>query len=221
MNTQGDATPRIIRSISRQSPDCSPSSPAPLPAREMSVQGNPPVMRSTAPARSRTDSAVTSRTSSHRGTPGQCCARTAEHHGSFSTCPAIPHPARSRPRSWRPMPEKRERSRISDSTAAQRRSGRAAGPQVASSAPRSPRVAPPDLQPPTASRCGHLRQGRDSWPAAIARPEAGRRRDRTRCGSKLHHHDHHLGVAPLLEVELRHALVVAGADERVMLRALL
>lgn len=101
----------MTRSISRQSPDCSPSRPAPLPAREMSVQGNPPVTSSTAPACSRTDSAVTSLTSSHLGTAGQCFARTARHQESHSACPAIVHPARSRPRSCRPIPENRDSAR--------------------------------------------------------------------------------------------------------------
>lgn len=94
----------MIRAYSFQRPDRAPPMPSRLPALEMSWQGNPPQMTSTA-SRS---SPPTFLTSSKRLTPGQCFARTSRHHSLTSTCQLTKNPARSSPRSRPPIPEKRE-----------------------------------------------------------------------------------------------------------------
>lgn len=48
-------------------------------------------------------------TSLQQGAPGQCLASTDRQNGSASHCATILNPARSRPRSMPPIPEKRER----------------------------------------------------------------------------------------------------------------
>lgn len=92
---------RMIRSISDQRPDRVPSAiPVPRPARDTSWHGKPPAMRSTG----RSSVAPTRRTSTCRGTSGQCFSRTRLANGSHSTCQAQVIPARSSPRSSPPIP---------------------------------------------------------------------------------------------------------------------
>jgi hypothetical protein len=76
----------------------------PEDAEENGWQGKPPQMTST--GRRLPLPAV--RMSPCRWTWGQCLARRARAQGSISTCQAIWKPARSKPRSKPPMPEKRE-----------------------------------------------------------------------------------------------------------------
>ena len=89
---------RMMRKYSLQSPDRSPSNPEPFPAKLMSWHGNPPQITS---GRSK-PSPVNVRTSSHRGTFGQCFANTSLQYSSISTCQTHRIPARSKPRSKAP-----------------------------------------------------------------------------------------------------------------------
>lgn len=96
-------TKRMMRENSNQRPDRDPSSPFPLVLQTaMSVQGNPPIRRSTGGG---------SRpiTLSKHGTPGQCLASTRRQNGSDSQCHATRAPvALSTPRSRPPTPLKSE-----------------------------------------------------------------------------------------------------------------
>lgn len=102
-------TSPMIRRYSSQRPDRAPLMPDRFPAVEMSWHGNPPQMTSMSviPSRRRV-SALSSRTSSYIGTPGQCLDSTRRQKGSISQNATVSNPpVRSSPRENPPMPLKR------------------------------------------------------------------------------------------------------------------
>lgn len=86
------------------------SSPVPccLPERENGWQGKPPATTSTAGRGVESHHSLAVRTSSCRGTSGQWWASTRWQNLLISTWPTVRMPARSRPSSIPPMPEKRD-----------------------------------------------------------------------------------------------------------------
>ena len=96
----------MIRLNSRHNPERSPSIPIRLPATETSWQGKPPQITSHCQSVPSRGGKV--HTSSCRRTFGQCFSRTRLAYSSFSTCQTHRIPARSKPRSNPPIPEKSE-----------------------------------------------------------------------------------------------------------------
>ena len=94
---------RAIRAISRHRAVSGWSMPVRPPAVLAPRQGNPPTRRSTPGA-----APSTARTSSKTGTPGQRFSRVPRRQGSASQNQACSIPARWRPKSSWPCPEKRE-----------------------------------------------------------------------------------------------------------------
>lgn len=99
---------RMMRTASPNSPEREPASPARLPAVDRSWHGEPKTTTSGRTPSASNWRAVTSRTSSYSGTPGQCRARTRRACGSISHSPTVVAPAASNPRSIPPAPENRE-----------------------------------------------------------------------------------------------------------------
>ena len=101
MTNRGRNSRRIL-AYSAHSPDCSPSMPAPLPAGDMSWQGNPPQIRSTL---ARLDAPASRTSVTERSALGQCLARFARARASVSTCQSVrPLSACSKPYSRPPQP---------------------------------------------------------------------------------------------------------------------
>lgn len=93
----------MMRANSHHKPERSSANPARWPATLNPWQGLPPASKS----HLGTDRALTWRTSVRRVVAGQWRARTPDACWSISTCATHDMPARSRPRSIPPTPEKR------------------------------------------------------------------------------------------------------------------
>ena len=110
MTSRGRISP-IRRANSLHSPLRDPARPFPAPARLTSWQGNPPMIASGSIPSRRNRSAVSVRTSSYCATPGKRADRVARASLSISQKATVSNPpARSRPRSNAPHPEKSERT---------------------------------------------------------------------------------------------------------------
>src|ERR1035437_2186749 len=109
MKTSCGSTSLMIRAKSLQSPECSPSIPALLPALDTSVQGKPPLMSSISPFQGDPQKVVTSpNIGNHSSIPSACRAdKTCWQYWLISTAHTNRCPTRMSASNPPPDPEKK------------------------------------------------------------------------------------------------------------------